>query len=220
MTPSSVEASQPTSPSRSALAVALGTLLFAAALVTGRPLSIWLTTGIAALATLALAIWADRGELRRLLTPSRRAGLIGLASGAVLITLTYALFPLALRLLPGIEAPVLLLYRRLGDYPGPFAALPVLTLVVVTEELAWRGLLTSQLERRALSPSLVVLTATLLYALPQIAAESWIMLPVALACGLVWSLTRSLSGDLTAPIISHLTWDLAVFVLVPLAPVS
>ena len=198
--------------------MATATLLFAVGLVLGRPLPIWVTTGVAALLSLVLCWRIAQADLRPRLRPSSRGLVLGVAAAATLTLATYAVFPVAKSLVPELEHELTRLYTRLADWPGPLAASPLLVLVVFAEEVAWRGVLVSALERLFQERrAAIVVVAAVLYALPQLGAESWLMLPVALGCGLVWTATRLASGELTAPLLAHLGWDLWVFVIHPLA---
>jgi membrane protease YdiL (CAAX protease family) len=90
----------------------------------------------------------------------------------------------------------------------------LLLLVVLAEELAWRGLAIDLFSKR-FGPLRAVLISALLYVLPQVALGSPLLMIVALLCGLLWGTLRVRFGGLAAPFIAHLVWDLLVFVLYP-----
>ena len=207
-------ADTPTARSRSILALAIATAAFGAALYTRRTGNVWLGVGIASVCALGSAL------VLRALPPfrvERRAIPAELALGAVLglgmALLTHLLVPLALGLLPGAEAQVDALYANLQHPPGPVAALPVLALAVVAEEVVWRGVAIDVLGPNA---PRALFGAALLYAIPQVLSGSWLLFVLALVCGVAWGLLRLWRGSLWAPMATHFAWNLVVFVFWPL----
>ena len=205
---------------RRPLVVALATLCFAAALLAKGELNVWAVTGGAAGLSLAAAFAADGRRLVALLVPRRRDAFLGLAAGAALVVVTHLLWELAARLVPGLPAVVEHLYAELQAPPGPLAALPLTAVVVLAEEVAWRGLLVDELlarfdpapRRRAA----LLAAATLLYAVPYLVAGIPVLLLAALALGAVWTTLRLATGGLVAPLLCHLAWSAAIFALWPL----
>ena len=198
------------------LTLVLCTAAFCLAMGLREVVNIWLGTGVAAVVSLVL--------LRALAPESRpkapgwstRSVLVGLVAGVLMSIATWVAYPMSTDLLPAIGVEVPKLYALLRQPPGPVWAFPVLVLVVCTEELVWRGLgidvfLDQGSETRA------VVLATLLYVLPQIAFRSPLLVVVTLVCGAIWGALRVGTGGLTAPLVAHLTWDLLVFVLFPVA---
>ena len=119
-------------------------------------------------------------------------------------------------LFPAVQAEVRTLYALLREPPGPVRAFPLLLFVVAIEEVVWRGLAIDTISRSSGARNAVVLSA-LLYVLPQIAMRSFVLMAVALVCGLVWGALRVRCAGLTAPLTAHAVWDLLVFVLYPIA---
>jgi hypothetical protein len=200
--------------------VALATLCFAAALLAKGELNVWAVTAGAAVLSLAAAFAADRRRLAALLVPRRRDAVLGLAAGAALVLATHLLYGLAARLLPDLQAVVRQLYAELEAPPGPLAALPITAVVVLAEEVVWRGLLVDELlARLGTAPqrrTALLAAATLLYAVPHLVAGIPVLLLAALALGAVWTTLRLATGGLGAPLLSHLVWSAAVFALWPL----
>ena len=62
----------------------------------------------------------------------------------------------------------------------------------------------------------VVLLSTACYAIPHLCSGSWLLLGVVLICGVIWSSLRVMTGSLVVPLLTHLVWDLGVFVMFPL----
>ncbi|MFW5921140.1 MAG: CPBP family intramembrane glutamic endopeptidase, partial [Polyangiales bacterium] len=95
-------------------------------------------------------------------------------------------------------------------------ALPILVVVILAEELVFRGALMDLLSER-MGGTATVLVASVLYLLPQLGVGSWLLMLVAFGCGLAWSALRQWTGTLVAPTVAHLIWDFVVFVLLPVA---
>jgi hypothetical protein len=177
-------------------------------------------TAGAAVLSLAAAFAADRRRLAALLVPRRRDAVLGLGAGAALVLATHLLYGLAVRLVPDLPGVVRQLYAELQAAPGPLAALPLTAVVVLAEEVVWRGLLVDELlARLGDAPprrAALLAAATLLYAVPHLVAGIPVLLLAALALGAVWTTLRLATGGLGAPLLSHLVWSAAVFALWPL----
>lgn len=208
----------PTALSRARLAagVAVASLALAVALRLRGEVNIWLATGgFAAVSLPALAVlW--RPALRRALRPRPRPLAWGAAAGVALAAASHALHPLACALVPSLEASVADLYAELAAPPGPVAALPVLAVVVLTEELAWRGPLLERLAER-LGPAGGLAAHLAVYTAPQLVSGSPVLIALALGCGLVWGALRLRLGGLDAAFACHLVWAGLVFVALPVA---
>ena len=142
----------------------------------------------------------------------------GLGVGAALLALTYGLYPVVRWVEPAIAAEVQGLYRQL-DLANPAMALPLVWVVVVGEELLWRGILLEAVatERRWNATRLrQIAMGSAVYALAQAGFGSVLLVAVAFGCGIVWSALRLHTGQLIAPVASHLIWSSFVLWLVPL----
>ncbi len=199
--------------------VASATLLFAAALFGLERYNAWLLTGAAAAISLTLIYFSRVWPRLRNPSGSWRDLWLGLLLGVGMIAVTHGLYDLARDLFPALARPVNALYARVEHPPGPVGALPILLLVVFAEEAVWRGVLYPALQRRLSKGKAAALT-TVAYAAPQLAAPTFILLLVALACGAVWTTQRSLSDSLLQPLVTHLTWSTGMFVVLPVSPVA
>jgi membrane protease YdiL (CAAX protease family) len=195
--------------------ICASTLVMSIALILRQDVNVWLTTGVAAAIALGSCLYVYGAELKRLAMPSGREVCLGLACGVLMAGLTQLAYPIGEAILPGLSAWVAPLYSNLRQPPGPYLALPILVLVVVAEECVWRGLLIDMLQRRY-SDSQVVLLSTALYAIPHLFSGSWLLMGVVLICGVIWSRLRLMTGSLVVPLLTHLVWDLGVFVMFPL----
>ncbi len=178
---------------------------------------IWLGTASAALLCIAIMAAADPSSRTRLVRAwSVPACFAGLAVGMGMALATWLLYPLSTRIIPGLEGEVTALYGLLRQPPGPVRALPLLVLVVATEELLWRGLALDLFLRR-LRPGSAILAAAALSVLPQLALQSTLLPVVGFACASIWGWLRVQYNGLAAPLLAHLLWDILVFVLFPVA---
>lgn len=178
--------------------------------------NIWLGTGAAALTALVLLRSSFKRDGDGMWQVTNRNVLVGVVTGLVMSLATWALYPLSGELVPQIHTEVPKLYALLRQTPGPVAAFPVLVVVVLAEECVWRGLAIDLFARGRPGAATVFLSAVV-YTFPQIAFRSPLLVVVAMACGLVWGALRIQTRGLVAPLIAHLTWDLLVFVLYPVA---
>jgi len=207
-------ASPALSPGRTYVVVATTGCLFIALMPSG-PLGIWPGTALAAVVALAGSWITARADLGSLLEPTRSDVLWGIGLGVVMALATHLVYLPTVLLAPVVAEQVRSLYGLFNSPPGRIAALPIVLLVVVAEELVWRGILYGWLRTRMGRAAAVVL-ATAAYVLPQLGSGSWVLPAAALGCGAVWTAQRAVFGNLTVPLLTHLTWDLLIMVLVPL----
>jgi len=200
---------------RAAFVVAIATLAFLLALLLQRYSNVWLTTGVAAAVSLAL-VARFCPKLLRTSGASPKHILVGFVAGILMMAATHLAYRLVVPVVP-VEEAVGLLYKSMRTPPGPVLGLPVLCFVVFVEEIVWRGVLYERLSKRyAALPAIVV--ASLIYAIPQIASLTHLIMLVAFCCGLVWTWLRAYSGGWLAPLICHLIWDLGILIVFPLVP--
>jgi membrane protease YdiL (CAAX protease family) len=197
------------------IVVGVSTLAMALALGTKDTLNVWLTTGLVSGFVLLLGFGVHGAALWRLFTLSWRGAVLGVGTGLLMAVLTKLFYPLGVTWLPQIPSAVADLYTYLAEPPGAFAALPILVLVVVAEECVWRGLLIDALHP-FYNVVTVILCSAVIYSLPHLAGRSLILFGVALVCGTIWGLLRVATGSVLVPILSHLSWNLNIFVFFPL----
>lgn len=175
---------------------------------------VWMGIGSTALVLGAVGLGVS-GTVRRQLRPSLRLCGIGAAAGLVMIAATYILFPLVVRLYPGLQAQTESLYQSLGT-PTP-GKLAIIVFIILGEELVWRGAVQTALSRRFGAIPTVLLAAAL-YGAGHVPVGMPLLAVVALCCGLYWSAIRALTGSLVAVLITHILWDLTVMAWAPLVP--
>jgi uncharacterized protein len=142
-----------------------------------------------------------RGRLRRpILTPITT----GLVTAGIFVT-----GALVVREIPPLRDSVndVLAHARYG------AVLPILLVTVlngVAEELFFRGALFAAIGRRH-----AVWISTLVYAAATIATLNTMLVFAALLLGVVLGLQRRASGGVLAPILTHITWSVAMLFALP-----
>ena len=135
--------------------------------------------------------------------PLRAPLLIGLGLAAV-----FVLGAVVVRQITVLEGAVddLLAFIRQGS--GPLVLL-ILVVNGIAEELFFRGALYAAVPRRQ------VVVTTFVYTLATVASGNLMLGFAALVVGLVVGLQRAASGGVLAPIITHLSWSVSMFLVLP-----
>jgi membrane protease YdiL (CAAX protease family) len=141
---------------------------------------------------------------------------LGIGAGFVMVLGTVALFGPAVKAFPTLFADVSRLYGAFGD-PGSPSALFLLPMIVICEEIVWRGAVQSALAVRMPWPPAALIGAVL-YALAHAPIGSPALALTCLAAGLCWGALRGLTDSLPVSMTAHLVWDFAVLVVHQLAP--
>lgn len=179
----------------------------------GARVGLWQGVAGTGLALGILSFVAERHVLLALLRPTGRLVGIGIGAAFVMLAATYGLFPLARHLVPPLQGQTTLLYASFGPVtPSTLFLLPV---VVVCEELIWRGVVQEALGRAYSRPGEFILTP-LVYAAASVPAGSALLVLLALACGLYWCALRAWTRSLVPCLVAHVVWDVLVLVVLPL----
>ncbi len=210
--------STPSDRTARAVRAALGAIPLAAAvwvvIFAWQPLNFWvlMTAGVGGLGLLALAV---RGPF-----PVRegvRASdlVLGLAASAVL----YAVFAVgrvvAGYVLPFAGAQIGTVYVIRTQAPVWAIAAALALVIGPGEELFWRGLVQWGLVR-SLGPLRGWAGATLLYGLVHMAAGNFMLVLAALVAGAFWGWMYLRTERIAPVVVSHILWDVTVFLLLPL----
>ncbi len=175
------------------------------------PLPPWkgMTVAMGILLACSIALRAVRERMKP--TPSRIGG--GLLAGLVLYGLTrVAILPLSAAW-PGWEAQA----RTLGawkDGHTPFFLASTLVLIILAEEALWRGVLARFCMER-LGRVFGIAAGAALYAAAHAVTLNPLLVAAAFGCGLYWGLLYAATDDLTAPLVSHLVWDVLILFVAP-----
>jgi membrane protease YdiL (CAAX protease family) len=137
---------------------------------------------------------------------------LGLVLGTTMTLATYPMFHLAVRVVPALRPAVRALYRA-ADGPS-LHAISWVAVLVLAEELLFRGALLDALERRT-QPAVAAVLSVTAYALAQLGSGSLIVFLLALSCGAIWTRARRYSGSLVVSTISHLIWTECLILLFP-----
>ncbi len=192
------------------VALVVATAAFGLALLLRERIDPWLATATAAGISATCAVWAlGRHRLRTLLAVDARG--LGAAAllGVALVFATHLAFRIAA---PWLGPHVSGLYASIDTVvPHPVQA-TITFLVVIVEELIWRG---CAFAKRS-SPRWAAF-AVVLYAIPEVVGGEWILVLAAIGLGTVLVLQRVRTGRILDGMVTHAIWSLAIFVVVPLA---
>jgi membrane protease YdiL (CAAX protease family) len=156
---------------------------------------------------------ASDPELRRPRC-GRRDVLHGLRSAAGLYLLFQVGDRLARRLLPGGSRDIESLYALQQLRPKAELAARLVLVIAPAEELFWRGFLRRRLERRC-GPWRGTLLAAAAYGGAHLSARNLALLGAASVAGLYWGVLARLGLSMPALIVSHVVWDLWIFLIAP-----
>ena len=177
-----------------------------------RPLEFWLMLSLSTVVLLLVALAVNRG------TNSVRINgslvLLGLVSGALLYLLFYIGFQ-ATKSFPMFNEGVGRVYelRTISSY---FIALALVFPIGPGEEIYWRGLIQRRLSER-LGSGMGLFASTCAYALVHLPTLDVPLILTAFIGGLVWGFIYERTGSLFPVMVSHVLFDLLIFVIVPLA---
>lgn len=189
---------------------AAAVLVWAAAAWLTRSYGIWLPIGSVAVVLAAVGVAIAGRAL-----PGRTRWSVGLGlgtlAGLVMTLGTALLYEPVTTLVPVLRADAARLHAAFSA-PGPLAALAVLPLVVIAEEVVWRGLVHAALARR-LPPDAAGAVGVVLYTLVLLPTASPALILTAFVAGSCWTFLRVRVDSLAAAVTAHLVWDLLVLVV-------
>ena len=141
---------------------------------------------------------------------------IGIGAGLVMAAGTTVLFRPVMTAFPTLFGDVSRLYAAFGDR-GSLATMVLLPVIVIGEEIVWRGAVQGALARRMRwLPAATV--GALVYALAHAPVGSPALVLTCLGAGFCWSALRGITDSLPVTVIAHLVWDFTVLVVHQLAP--
>jgi membrane protease YdiL (CAAX protease family) len=143
---------------------------------------------------------------------------LGLASAAGL----YAIFQVgdraARRLLPEGGADIDRMYALRSLRPAPEIAARLGLVIGPAEELFWRGFVLGRLERD-LGRLPAAAASAAAYGGAHVASGNLTLVGAASVAGAYWSTLAALGMPMGALIVSHVVWDIWIFLLAPTGPV-
>lgn len=195
----------------------VGTLLFGVAIALRNSLNPWFTNAALGVLVAAACALLLRPRLSQLLSLRARAIAGAIALAIFMVAATHLGYYLASHLWPALAIEVEGLYANIGPQAPPQAiTVGLIALVVVAEELLWRGVAIEICEQR-FRPITTVVLCTVLYTIPQLIGGEWVLILAAISAGGVFSAQRVLTKELTGPLLTHIIWSACIFSLLPLA---
>lgn len=139
---------------------------------------------------------------------------IGVGSAIVLYGVFYIGNYLSAFIIPAKDTLINDVYsNRVGT--SPYIILTCLLLIIGPgEELYWRGYIQKSLLKKYGSKSIII--AAILYAAVHIVTLNFMLIMASLVCGLFWGALYNKEKSLYPVIISHVLWDITIFLLLPL----
>jgi membrane protease YdiL (CAAX protease family) len=200
----------------------LAALLFIPLFGLGRlgPLDFWWGLSSSILLLAALAVFFDQ-DLRKAIrsdirTATAKKIILGLASAAAL----YLLFALGGELARIVFSSAGTAIRRVYAFKAGFSSGRIFLLMLLVigpgEEIFWRGFLQSRWQA-GLGGSKGWLAASALYAAVHAGSGNFILVLAAAAGGLFWGWLFSRYRSIFLNTTSHIIWDVAIFLIRPLA---
>ena len=200
----------------STIACVLASMVWAAAFAWGRGHHA-LYAALSAVAVVVVVVTLVRSPAQRALwwpqTKPVHDVALGVLVGLVSLLVTYVGYPIVR---PWLGDEVRALYALAAISP---AALGLTLVVIVGEEVLWRGALTSSLLFR-MQPWRAVVLASVVYGAAQGGSGSPVLVAAAVAFGVLWGALRVMTGGLVAPLVAHLLWTPVVLGAFPLEHVS
>lgn len=149
-----------------------------------------------------------RGQ-RSILTPQIRAVPIGVIFGVV----SYGAAWLFSHFGPFRQEML-----RVSVWPAAHSSTTIVvsvTIAVLAEEVFWRGTILPLLAK-SFRPTLAVLVACAMFAIAHLGSGTWLIPLASFGIVLLWNVLFLYMGNLTAPFVSHLLFDLLVLRIAPL----
>ena len=172
-----------------------------------------MAAGVGALGALAVAA---NPELRRQRPRPRDLG-VGLATAAALYGIFRAGDVFARRVMPAGAADIDEVYARRQEAPRWFIAGVLALAIAPGEELFWRGLVNAYLMQR-LGRGAGAAIGALTYGGIHLVTGNLTLTGAASVAGAFWSAQYLVEGRLPSLIVSHIVWDLWIFLVQPTVP--
>jgi uncharacterized protein len=182
------------------------------------PLDFWWAMGLVVMALAASAFAADGKYAGLLLEDVRtrplRKVLLGIISAAALYAVFFLGNGLARRFLPFAGEGVKAVYALKFGASQLRIGLLLAFVIGPGEEIFWRGYLQRTWEGR-LGRATALPFAVAVYAAVHVASGNPMLVLAAAVCGLFWGILYQRSNSVLVVGVSHLLWDLAVFLIFP-----
>lgn len=179
-----------------------------------KPLNFWFEMSMSIVLLSAIAALLNKGKFQ-FGKISFRHIVIGVLSAVLLYFVFYAGNIITGYILPFKNAQVMSVYNNKAGVDLRLISFLLVFIIGPGEELYWRGFIQNTLSAKHGSLKGYLL-GTALYAGVHILTGNFMLVVAALVCGLFWGFIYEKEKSLVPVIISHVIWDLSVFVLFPL----
>jgi len=176
----------------------------------------WWKMGVSAAVLAGYSLWINRADLHLDYRFSRRFVGFGILSAVFLYGIFWIGSHLLQHLVPSSRELIGAVYTTKSALPAWVIVLLLAFVIGPAEEIFWRGLVQKYLVA-ATNQQFGLILGAVLYALVHLWAKNGVLMLAAFVCGLVWGRQYLKSGSLIGVIVSHVLWDIAVFIVVPLA---
>ena len=178
-----------------------------------RPFDFWVMLASATFILLIIAVLVSREKLA--LHASVALIVYGIVTGILLYGLFYFGFEVT-KSNPIFSQGISQVYGLRSNEPRWLISVFLIFPISPGEELYWRGLIQRTFgEKKGSNAGLII--ASLAYALVHLPTLNPPLILTALIGGLVWGSLYKLTDSLVPGIVSHVLWDLMIFVLLPFA---
>jgi membrane protease YdiL (CAAX protease family) len=188
------------------LAAILWTLIFL-----DRPLNFWLMMSFSTLLLMMLTILINREKIE--IRPSSRMLLLGIISSILLYSFFYVGFQLT-RSNPIFNEGIAHVYDLRSATPNIIIAMLLVFPIASGEEVYWRGLIQRRFMGKIGGNAGFLFTASA-YALVHLPTMNLPLILTAFIGGLVWGYLYKATNQLQPVIVSHVIFDLLIFVIAP-----
>ncbi len=201
---------------KSIIATIIATISFSL-LFLGIGFNFWIQMTLSVAGLVALSFAFDKNNLKRLTEKPKRGWIftisIGLLSAAVLYLVFYIGNIVVRLILDSSGQEISNVYDLKANTSKLLIAILIAFVIGPGEEIFWRGYIQTQFEKRYGLKGLLL--AVFAYGVVHVASGNMMLLIAALVCGAFWTLTFHYFKSIWINIISHIAWDLAVFLLFP-----
>lgn len=140
---------------------------------------------------------------------------LGIASAAVLWGIFWTGDKLSSLLFSFARPEVNLIYGMKTGHNTLIIALLLIMIIGPAEEIFWRGFVQRRFTTKY-GAVIAFFATTIIYALVHIWSFNFMLIAAAAVCGGFWGLMYAWRKNLTAVVVSHALWDVAVFILFPI----
>ena len=183
----------------------------------GPPTRFWQRMTLTGLGLGALAVASEPALRRPRLAPADIP--IGAASAALLYAIFHAGDRLARAVMPAGGDEIERIYALRAERPPWEIALRLAAIIGPAEELFWRGFLQRRLARR-IGRWRAAAAATVAYGGVHLVSGNLTLSAAAATAGAVWSGLYAAGASVGALVVSHVAWDIWIFLVAPTSPAS